>query len=29
MLKLESIYFDFNQWSIRDDQKEIMAKNSQ
>ncbi len=27
--KLEPIYFDFDQWSIREDQKEIMLKNSQ
>lgn len=27
--KLEPIYFDFDQWSIREDQKEIMVKNSQ
>lgn len=28
-LKLESIYFDFDQGNIRDDQKETMAKNSE
>ena len=27
--KLEPIYFEFDQWSIREDQKEIMMKNSQ
>lgn len=27
--KLEPVYFDFDQWSIREDQKEIMVKNSQ
>ncbi len=27
--KLEPIYFEFDQWSIREDQKEIMVKNSQ
>ncbi len=27
--KLDPIYFDFDQWSIREDQKEIMMKNSQ
>ncbi len=27
--KLEPIYFDFDQWSIREDQKEVMVKNSQ
>jgi peptidoglycan-associated lipoprotein len=26
--KLEPIYFEFDQWSIREDQKEIMVKNS-
>ena len=26
---LEPVYFDFDQWSIREDQKEVMAKNSQ
>jgi peptidoglycan-associated lipoprotein len=28
-VKLEPIFFDFDQWSIREDQKEIMAQNSQ
>ena len=27
--KLEPIYFEFDQWSIREDQKEVMVKNSQ
>jgi peptidoglycan-associated lipoprotein len=27
--KLEPIYFEFDQWSIQQDQKEIMVKNSQ
>ena len=27
--KLEPIYFDFDQWSIREDQKEVMVRNSQ
>jgi peptidoglycan-associated lipoprotein len=27
--KLEPVFFDFDQWSIREDQKEVMAKNSQ
>jgi peptidoglycan-associated lipoprotein len=27
--KLEPIYFEFDQWSIREDQKELMVKNSQ
>ena len=27
--KLESIYFDFNQWLLRDDQKEIMIKDAE
>ena len=27
--KLEPVYFDFDQWSIREDQKEVMVKNSQ
>ena len=27
--RLEPIYFDFDQWSIREDQKEVMVKNSQ
>jgi len=26
---LEPVFFDFDQWSIREDQKEVMAKNSQ
>jgi peptidoglycan-associated lipoprotein len=28
-VNLEAIFFDFDQWSIREDQKEVMAKNSQ
>jgi peptidoglycan-associated lipoprotein len=28
-VSLEPVFFDFDQWSIREDQKEIMAKNSQ
>ncbi len=28
-LKLETVYFDYNQWVIRDDQKEIMARNAE
>jgi peptidoglycan-associated lipoprotein len=28
-VRLESIYFDFDQWLIRDDQKEIMAKDAE
>lgn len=28
-VKLEAVFFDFDQWSIREDQKEVMAKNSQ
>ena len=28
-VKLEPVFFDFDQWSIREDQKEVMAKNSQ
>lgn len=27
--KLESVYFDFDQWSIREDQKEVMMKNGE
>jgi peptidoglycan-associated lipoprotein len=27
--KLEAIYFEFDQWTIREDQKEVMAKNSE
>jgi peptidoglycan-associated lipoprotein len=27
--KLEPVYFDFDQWSIREDQKEVMVKNSE
>ena len=27
--KLEPVYFEFDQWSIREDQKEVMVKNSQ
>ena len=27
--KLESIYFDFDQWLLRDDQKEIMTKDAE
>ena len=27
--KLEAVLFEFDQWSIREDQKEVMAKNSQ
>jgi len=27
--KLESVYFDFDLWSIREDQKDIMQKNSE
>ena len=27
--KMESIYFDFDQWVIRDDQKDILAKNAE
>jgi peptidoglycan-associated lipoprotein len=27
--KLEPIYFEFDQWSLREDQKEVMMKNSQ
>lgn len=26
---LEPVFFDFDQWSVREDQKEVMAKNSQ
>jgi peptidoglycan-associated lipoprotein len=28
-ISLEPVFFDFDQWSIREDQKEVMAKNSQ
>jgi peptidoglycan-associated lipoprotein len=28
-VSLEPVFFDFDQWSIREDQKEVMAKNSQ
>jgi peptidoglycan-associated lipoprotein len=28
-VNLEPVFFDFDQWSIREDQKEVMAKNSQ
>jgi len=28
-VNLEAVFFDFDQWSIREDQKEVMAKNSQ
>ena len=28
-VKLEPVFFDFDQWSIREDQKELMARNSQ
>lgn len=28
-LKLETVYFDYNQWVIRDDQKETMARNAE
>jgi peptidoglycan-associated lipoprotein len=28
-LKLETVYFDYNQWVIRDDQKEIMTRNAE
>ncbi len=28
-VKLETVFFDFDQWSIREDQKEVMARNSQ
>jgi len=27
--KLEPVYFEFDQWSIREDQKEVMAKNAE
>ncbi len=27
--KMESIYFDFDQWVIRDDQKDILVKNAE
>jgi len=27
--KLEPVYFEFDQWSIREDQKEVMTRNSQ
>ncbi len=28
-LKLEPVYFDFDQWVIREDQKEVMTKNAE
>jgi peptidoglycan-associated lipoprotein len=28
-LKLQTIYYEFNQWAIQDDQKEILTKNAQ
>jgi peptidoglycan-associated lipoprotein len=28
-VSLEPVFFDFDQWSVREDQKEVMAKNSQ
>jgi peptidoglycan-associated lipoprotein len=28
-VRLESIYFDFDQWLVRDEQKEIMAKDAE
>jgi len=28
-LKLEPVYYDYNQWIIRDDQKEILTKNAE
>ena len=28
-LKLESIHFDFDQWMLRDDQKEVMAQDAE